>query len=274
MAPVLIMSAIAETLPLAEPRRGTRIYDHSAFYPTIRSTDVFLCTYPKSGTTWLGFMIAQILKPDPKEQIDLKSMGQYVPDVNLLYTQRGSLEQYSQMSDPRFFLCHAACDLNLPKVVYVIRDPRDVMVSYWHYQKFLKKDYQQSLADFICDDSHWPCEWDEHVASWLLPTTHPNLLMVRYEELHEDGGNVLRAVLDFAGVRYTNRAISAAVEASRFDRMRAAEERFGVHGKAGDQRERFVRKGRIGSWRVEMNADEQRLLQQKYGDVMRQLGYV
>jgi estrone sulfotransferase len=270
---VLLMSAITETLPLTQPQRGIRVYDHSSFYPSVRPSDVFLCTYPKSGTTWLGFMIAQVLKRDPREQIDLKSMGRYVPDVNLLYTQRGSLAEFSQILDPRFFLCHAAGDLNLPKVVYVIRDPRDVMVSYWHFQKFLKKDYQQSLADFIISNDHWPCEWDQHVASWLLPTMHPNLLFVRYEELHEDAGKVLRAVLDFAGVRYTNRAISSAVEASRFDRMRAAEERFGVHGKAGDQRERFVRTGRIGGWRQEMGPQEQRVLEQKYGDVMRQLGY-
>jgi estrone sulfotransferase len=271
---ILSMSAILQAPASAPSSRGVRTYDHSDFYPTIRPSDVFLCTYPKSGTTWLAFMIAQVLKRDPQEPIDLKSMGHYVPDVNLLYTQRGSLAEYVGMADPRFFLCHAACDMNLPRVVYVVRDPRDVMVSYWHYQKFLKKDYQQTLAEFISSDDHWPCEWDQHAASWLLPTTHPNLLLLRYEELHEDAGKVLRGVLDFAGVRYTNRAISGAVEASRFDRMRATEDRFGVHGKAGDQRERFVRNGRVGGWRYEMASDDQRMLEQKFGNLMRQLGYL
>src|SRR5580765_1933888 len=146
------MSAIA-----AVGRKSLRTYDHSAFHPTIRPTDVFLCTYPKSGTTWLGFLIAQALTADIDEPIDLKSMGRYVPDVNLLYTKRGSLEQFAGMPDPRFFLCHATFDANLPKVVYVIRDPRDTMVSYWHYQKFLHAGYDRTLSEFLANEDHWPC---------------------------------------------------------------------------------------------------------------------
>jgi len=109
----------------ASPRSSPRVYDLSAFHPTVRPKDVFICTYPKSGTTWLGFLLAQILKVDPQETLDLKSFGKYVPDVNLQYTKRGSLAQYENFDDPRFFLCHATCDLKLPKVVYVLRDPRD-----------------------------------------------------------------------------------------------------------------------------------------------------
>ena len=259
--------------PPAAPSRKPRAYDHSAFYPTLRPTDVFLCTYPKSGTTWLGFMLAQALKPDASEELGLKSFSRHVPDVNLLYTQRGSLAQYEGMSDPRFFLCHAACDLNLPRVVYVVRDPRDTMVSYWHYRKFLSRDFNLSLRDFLAGDDHWPCEWDEHVAGWLLPARHPHLLVVKYEDLHRDAEAVLGRVLDFAGVACPPGRIAAAVEASRFERMRAAEEKLGVHGKAGDDRERFVRKGRVGGWQDEMDADAQRVLQTKYGDVMRRIGY-
>jgi hypothetical protein len=257
----------------ATARKGLRQYDHAAFYPTIRQSDIFLCSYPKSGTTWLGFLIAQAIKPDGAEPLDLKSFNRYVPDVNLLYTKRGSLTAYADFHDPRFFLCHATCDLHLPRVVYVTRDPRDVMVSYWHYRKFLSADFNLSLAEFLRSDDHWPCEWDAHVASWLLPRTHPNLLMVRYEDLHRDAGGVLRNVLNFAGVKPDEARIHAAVEASRFEKMRAAEETHGVHGKAGDPGERFVRKGRVGAWQEEMGEAELRIIEEKYGGVMRQLGY-
>jgi hypothetical protein len=256
---------------LSQPR--LRSYDLSAFHPTVRPTDVFICTYPKSGTTWLGYLLAQALKPDPAEALDLKSFGKYVPDVNLLYTKRGSLAQHAMLPDPRFFLCHATCDLKLPNVVYILRDPRDVMLSYWHYQRFLKPGYDRSLSQFLRDETHWPCNWDQHVASWLLPKRHPNLLVLRYEDLHADAAGTLRAVLKQAGLARTEAQIAAAVEASRFDRMRAAEEQYGVHGKAGDERERFVRKGKIGSWQEEMGPAELRILEDRHGEVMLSVGY-
>jgi hypothetical protein len=254
-------------------RKDLRTYDHTEFYPTVRTTDVFLCTYPKSGTTWLGYMIAQFLKQDPAEQLDLKTFNRYVPDVNFNYTKRGSLREYSDFLDPRFFLCHATYDPNLPRVVYVLRDPRDVMLSYWHYKKFLSKDFAQSLAEYLQSGNHWPCEWDQHVSSWLLPQNHPNLLVVRYEAMQIDAAGVLRQVLEFAGVDCHQDKLLAAVEASRFNRMRSAEEQFGVHGKAGDPGERFVRKGKSGSWRQEMSECEIQILQERYGQTMQALGY-
>jgi hypothetical protein len=250
-----------------------RVFDHAAFYPTIRPTDVFLCTYPKSGTTWLGYLIAQVLKLEPDEQIDLKSFNRYVPDVNFQLTKRGSLKDYADSLDPRFFLCHATYDEHLPKVVYVMRDPRDVMLSYWHYKKFLSKDFKTSLAEYLAGYDHWPCEWDQHVASWLLPRQHPNLLVLKYEDLHSDTAAVLRNVLQFADRPFEDDRIVKAVEASGFDRMRQTEEKFGVHGKAGDEKERFVRKGQIGSWREEMTQEEIRIIEEKYGQTMRAVGY-
>jgi hypothetical protein len=266
---------IYSTMPIPQQtiRKEVRQYDHSAFYPTMRPSDVFLCSYPKSGTTWLGFLIAQVLKPDESEQLDLKSFNSYVPDVNLQYTKRGSLSQYAELRDPRFLLCHATYDAKLPKVVYVTRDPRDVMVSYWHYQKFLKMDFNLSLAEFLSADDHWPCEWDQHVADWLLPERKRNVMLVRYEDMHEDAAGVLRRVLAFGGVRTTEARLHAAVESSRFEHMRAAEEQFGVNGKGGDDQERFVRKGRVGSWQEEMGYTELRIVEERYGRVMRQVGY-
>ena len=258
----------------APPRKAAQILDHSAFYPTIRPNDVFLCSYPKSGTTWLGYLIAQALRRDDDNvRMGLNSFGKYVADVNIPYTKRGSLAQFDDRTDPRFFHCHAAYDQHLSKVVYMIRDPRDTMVSYWHYRKFLSPDFNLSLTDFLNSDDHWPCEWDQHVASWLLPRKHPQLLLVCYEDLHKDTAAILKRVLDFAGVYQTQEKIEAAVEASRFENMRAAEERFGVVGKAGDENERFVRKGRVGSWQEEMGYAELKILEEKYGPVMRQVGY-
>jgi len=263
--------------PKVSPPRALRQYDHSALYPTIRPSDVFLCAYPKSGTHWLAFLLGHILENDQGQTIDLKSIDTFVPDVNLIYTKRGSLTQYDNFSNPRFFRCHAAYDPNLPRVIYVIRDPRDVLLSYWHYQKFLSKDFSQTLTDYLRGDDFWPCRWDDHVSSWLLPQTnlnrHPNLLVVKYERLHQDTADVLREVLNFCAINATGDAIARAVERSSFHRMQAMEKKFGVHGKNGHESESFVRKGKTGSWREEMSDPDAQIITEKYGAVMRQVGY-
>ena len=247
--------------------------DRSAFYNSIRANDTFICSYPKSGTTWLGYLLAEAVKPDDEPALNLKSFNGYVPDVNLAYTKRGSLAAYSDFLDPRLFLCHAAYDVKLPKAVYVVRDPRDVMVSYWHYKKFLTPGVTQSLLEFIESDAMWPGRWDRHVGSWLVPSTPTDCLVVRYEDMHRDSVAVLRDVLKFANRPASEARIRSAVEAGRFEKMRAAEETHGVHGKAGDVAERFVRKGRVGSWQEEMGYAELRATERKFGDVMRAVGY-
>jgi hypothetical protein len=247
--------------------------DHTSFYASMRSSDVFISTYPKSGTTWLGFLLAHVFKQSPDEQLGLNSFNNYVPDVNLQYTKRGSLDEFQSLPNPRFFLCHAAYDANLPRVVYVLRDPRDVMLSYWHYKRLLSDQFNLSLLEFLESDDHWPCRWDEHVAGWLLPAKHPRLLVVKYEQMHKDAAGILKSVLQFAGVEASQEKIEAAVAASKFERMRAAEEKFGLQDKAGDPQEKFIRKGRVGSWREEMGPAELEIMYQKYGQVMSQMGY-
>ena len=88
-----------------------------------------------------------------------------------------------------------------------------------------------------------------------------------------DAAGVLRQVLEFAGLDCPEDKLQAAVEASRFNRMRSAEEQFGVHGKEGDPAERFVRKGVSGSWRQEMSEWEIHLLQERYGQTMQAMEY-
>ena len=251
-----------------------RVYDHSALIPTIRPTDIFLCSFPKSGTTWVGYLLAQLLKQNPNEQLGLDSFNQYVPDINLIYTKSGSLDEFESMLDPRFFLCHAAYESHFKKVVYVLRDPRDVMVSYWHFQRFLSRDFNLSLLEYLQSDSRWPCHWDQHVTSWLLPRRHPDLIVIKYEDMHVDPVGEMQKLRMFCGANWSVEEIQVAINASRFDRMRAAEDKFGLKAKAGDEAERFVRKGKAGSWREELGTAELAVIEDRYGDVMQQFGYM
>jgi len=92
--------------------------------------------------------------------------------------------------------------------------------------------------------------------------------------MHQDTQGVLKRVLDFAGLSYTEAGISRAVEASRFERMRSAEEQYGFpHPDVLNPDEKFVRRGKVGSYRDELNVESIQILDEKYGAVMRVVGY-
>jgi hypothetical protein len=263
----------ARTVILARLRkRFTYALARRKFAKALRPTDVFLVSYPKSGTVWLAFMIANILQTDSREVIHHRTFTKHVIDFNYEYFQNGNVAAYALNPAPRLFSVHAPYDRLFPKVVYVLRDVRDVLVSYYHFRRLTDANFSRSLKEFVTSDDQWPCRWDEHVAGWMLQHTHPQLLVVRYEDIQQDPAVVLKRILDFAGIKSTDADISRAVEASQFERMRSLEEKYGVWG-AVTSHERFVRRGKIGGYKDELDEESIRVIERKFEVVMRQVGY-
>lgn len=246
---------------------------HGRLARSIRPSDVFIVTYPKSGTTWLTFLIANMLRRESGAPLDLQTCGRYVPEINGIYNRCGSLRDYAALPDPRVFVAHAPYTPLFPKVVYMLRDPRDVLVSYYHHQRLTDPDFRDTLQDFATRRFHFPCPWDEHVAGWLLARRNPRILPVRYEDMLLNAAEVLGRVVRFAGIPCVEVDLLRAVEASRFERMRSAEERFGFTGAKGSQAERFVRRGKSGGWRDELDDSTVRKIEARFGPVMRRVGY-
>ena len=255
-------------------QRVRRSLTRRRFVKSIRPSDVFIVTYPRSGTTWLRYLIANIMNADSREDITFRSFRDYAPDINDLYAAQGTLDEYVSLPDPRLFSIHARYDAHFPHVVYVLRDPRDVMVSYYHYRLKRERTYGGSLQEFLKSDDHYPCRWDEHVAGWLLNGVKANVCLVRYEDMQRDTHGALKRVLTFAGVPYSEAALSRAVEASRFEQMRSAEEQYSAGTpQMRDEHAQFVRRGKIAGYVDELDVQSIRIIEEKYGAVMRIVGY-
>lgn len=170
--------------------------------------DVYLVSFPRSGNTWVRKMIAKLMNPN----LDLtrEDFEPYVPD---LYRNPEDLKSVPR---PRVIKSHESYVPHYPKVVYLYRDGRDCLASWYIYQMCLH-DYQGTFEEFVLRSlkgSIGPYgSWHEHVRSWILTPRDTPILEIRYEGLCEDPNKELRRIANFIGLYADDDLIEAAVRA-------------------------------------------------------------
>lgn len=238
--------------------------------------DVWVVSYPKSGNTWTRFLIANLVARDTA--VDWTNIERLVPDI---YAGRDSL--YRSLPRPRYFKSHESYRPEYRRVVFIVRDPRDVAVSYFHFAKKTK-----ALSKEASFDEFMPLflegridpygSWGENVGSWLgARRGSPGFLVIRYEDLLTDTIGELIRIAQMLKLPYDDEVLQRAIENSRADRMRQLEQlQQGQHRLLRESRADipFVRAAKSGQWRTELPAAGARQIEQTWGPVMRELGYV
>ena len=230
---------------------------------TVYPDDVFIVSYPKSGNTWLRFLIANILKPH--EEINFHTVHNYVPEV-------GKQEKIiDNLQRPRVMKSHSLYIREYPKVIYLIRDGRDVYVSYYfHRLKQLPVDY--TFREFLMRQDHYPCTWGQHVSSWLIKRSSSKFLIVKYEDLIADCLKQLKRITNFLSLEPTEDQIKLAMKKSSFDNMRRLElEKGRLYKDHGPKI--FMRKGKTGDWKNFFAKNEKTVFKSREGQPLITLGY-
>lgn len=228
----------------------------------LRRDDVFVVSYPKSGNTWVRFLLANALYPGA--DVDFHTIHGLVPEVGKEDMRRATLPP------PRILKSHAPYRAAYPRVIYILRDGRDVYTSYYHYRKPNLPD-GTTFEDFLRGD-HWPTRWAAHVQGWVdAASARDDILVVRFEDLKDDSARELRRMLDFIGETYISaNRIQEAVEESSFHNMRRLEEK---RGRKYGPDTRFVRKGKAGSHQELFTQKAREIIWQEEGRMLRNLGY-
>jgi len=212
--------------------------------------DVYIVSYPKSGNTWIRFLIGNYVTGN---EFNFDNYNSLIPDIHYNPNQCGNLER------PRFIKSHFSYVKKYPNVIYIVRDGRDVAVSYYHYSiKMGNIDKSVKFTGFMDEfnsGSVGPCRaWGKHVESWI-GKDEDSILVVRYEDLLEDASTQLRRILSFVDIEVRQPDLQRAVKASNFENMKSMEEKqqqkegenFPGKGSA-DEGKRFMRKGERGDW--------------------------
>lgn len=215
--------------------------------------DVFIVSYPKSGNTWVRFLVANALFPG--KELTLRNLHELLPTV-----QESTAASLRALPSPRFIKTHGAFFSLYPKSVYITRDYRDVIVSAFHHFKN-RNQFDGDLSAFVSSgkiNRFGPWHW--HIAEALhWKEKHPERIhFVRYEDLKSDTEKEVRALLEFCGIS-PSVPVTEIITASSFEKLRNIEEQAG--GKLRDSSGNFFfRKGEAGGWKNVLTKEDEAVL--------------
>jgi hypothetical protein len=237
--------------------------------------DTFLVSYPKSGNTWTRFLIANLAFPESSP--DWGNIDRLIPAPEVM-----SKRDFARMPRPRIIRTHDCFDPRYKRVIYIIRDPRDIAISDYHSQRKRKViadnyPFEQFVQRYIAGET---CEhglWKEHVGSWLAARYgDPRFLLLRYEGLHLDTAGELGRIAAFLGITASAQQISRAVERSSARRMRELEQaKSQMCALTKDTRQDlpFVRAAKTDNWKTEMPDSCVAAIEGAWGPLLQWLGY-
>lgn len=243
-------------------------------YFEVFEDDTFLVSFPKSGNTWTRFLIANLLHPE--EPANFGNIDRLVPESEEMTTR-----ELAELPRPRIMKSHEYFDARFRKVVYIVRDPRDAVVSQFHFfrkRRRITDDYsiEEFVTRFVAGETCDYGSWGSNVASWLVPRQNsPNFLLLRYEDMMTRTSEELSRVAAFLGVRQTPELIAQAVERSSADQMRKLEGANATASVTKNARQDipFVRAAGSGDWKTSLPEKSVLELETAWAPLMTWLGY-
>jgi sulfotransferase family protein len=238
-----------------------------------RPDDIFIVTYPRSGTTWMQMILYQLATDG---NMNLSHISQFCPFLERVFTKRG----ITLLPSPRVFKTHLTyrwIPKSHGKYIYVARDGRDVAVSYFHFYKTYHN-YEGTFADFFKKFISGKVQygsWFDHVSDWWLHRNDSNVLFLRYEDLINDLEGSVRRVSKFCGFEIESERFPEVVERCSFNFMKAHEAKFDHFTarqweiKANESS--FLRKGCVGDHKEYMSDEHQAIFQERVAKQMKRL---
>ncbi|XP_060094431.1 amine sulfotransferase-like [Heteronotia binoei] len=242
-----------------QPDLATAEYIDSLEDFEIRDSDVFLVTYPKSGTAWTQNILSLIYHEGHRNGTEDTDLMDRVPWVE--YNIRSM--DYIHRPSPRLFASHLPYYLvpkglrnKRAKVIYVSRNPKDVLVSYYHFSRVAAKfetagDFGSFMEKFLAGEV-LASSWLDHVEGWYAHKDDFNILFLTYEEMKKDLRRSVLKVCSFLGKNVSEEELQDVVDKATFDKMRM-DPRTNYENMPPEILEKgkghYLRKGTVGDWK-------------------------
>lgn len=240
----------------------------------LRNDDIFVVTYPRSGTTWLQQILYQVTTDG---NMDFDHISQIVPFLERALGKGKSLDRPS----PRIFKTH--CNYQrVPKgdcrYIYVARNGKDVAVSYYYYHKS-HMGFQHSFNEFFnryIRGNVGYGSWFSHVKEWWEHRNDPNVLFMTYEEMTENLEAAIKKICSFCNIELEPEALPRILERCSFAFMKEHESKFDTMMElALEQRfqlNSFIRKGQTADWKAHLDSEQEAAFEKEFATRLGDLG--
>ncbi|XP_015353765.1 sulfotransferase 6B1-like [Marmota marmota marmota] len=237
-----------------------------------REDDVFLVSYPKSGTHW----VAEVIENIPNAKITITSP-----------IELGDISKFDELktySKRRVIPTHLSYDM-LPvdikqkqcKVIYIIRNPKDTAVSLFHYYRdnpnlpYIET-WAAFLELFLRGDVVYG-SWFDHVLSWE-EHKNDNVLIIFYEEMKKDFFKSLKKITTFLGTHVNDSEINNIAWKTSFSEMKnntVKESHDPNHTICAltSERNLVFRKGVVGDWINYFTSKQKRVFDELFTEKMK-----
>ena len=191
--------------------------------------EFFLISYPKSGNTYLRFLIANILKNNSRK-INFKNIGEYVPDTHIENQIKLILNKDSDFNKLPIKIAKSH-DIYYKyykdvKVIYLYRNGIEVLSSYYKYLK--SRDINVRFKDlFEGKYKAHRLQWYQHLKSWS--NKPDDILYIDYKDLLKNPESVLTKIFKFFNYKVEKKQIVSSIKKCSLKQMQIIEEQFGYY---------------------------------------------
>uniref|UniRef100_A0A8D0HAT7 Sulfotransferase n=1 Tax=Sphenodon punctatus TaxID=8508 RepID=A0A8D0HAT7_SPHPU len=172
--------------------------------------DLLIATYAKAGTTWIQEIVDMIQHDGDLKKCKRANTYERQPFIEWVLQRplSSGLELAEAMPPPRTLKTHLPTQLVPPsfweqnsKIIYVARNPKDCLVSYYHFNRMNQKmpdpgTWEEFIEKFMDGKVLWG-SWYDHVKGWWEAKDNHRILYLFYEDMKENPRCEIQKVLEF-----------------------------------------------------------------------------
>jgi len=184
--------------------------------------DIYIVEFPKSGITWLQHILGNIeLKLQGKSDfITFYNHHKYLPDVHQLNSS-----PIERTLDRTFIKSHAEYNPYYYSVVYLIRNPFDVMVSYYNFMSH--QGYEEDFETFVQNPFYGIHAWKNHINSWFYKKVKAQRIhFLKYENLISNTKEEIKSLYINIGIDLSDDTLDYSIAQSELKLMQESENHY------------------------------------------------
>ncbi|GJQ87475.1 hypothetical protein Trydic_g19236 [Trypoxylus dichotomus] len=253
----------------------------------IRDDDIWVASFPRSGTTWTQEMVWLMVNncnyEGAKEPLDLRyGFIELLTLVPSMFDERGFTVQdpiamlNNTVGRRRFVKTHLPWELlplqirngtKKPKIIYIMRNIKDVVVSWFHHNNILEDEYIELdiFFDRFITDNHVYSPYWKNICGFWNKRHLSNILLLQYEDMIRDLSSVIHRTASFLDTKVPEKEMGKLLRHLNFAEMKNnkavnMEPMMELLNRDIDDRTRFIRKGKVGSHKEELTEEMIQLL--------------